>query len=285
MREQFGRVIGVFIVACFLAAPLVANVWQQGKIVGRVTDVEGAHIPRAQVVIVNIKTGQEYSVKAGFDGAFVVSGVPLGAYSIRVSSLGFKNYMREGVIIQEGHAVVLDLVMEVGPEAEVVVIQQADALSGTAPGLGREVLSSLIGEWFVEGTYNAPWSDYPPSEKIRGTISCRWGLDGVVLTQLWSVQGSPEGIGKLDIHFTFYWDAILNRYRLVWADDHTNFQLLEGVRKDGKLIFEDPSNPEGERPSWEIVIKKISIDKYSLTIAGLFQEKTYHFFSVEMNRK
>src|SRR5262245_15313111 len=70
-----------------------------GTLQGTVGDSKGAVLPGAEVVIRNMETGQERTVKTNSEGLFVAPFLPLGRYTATVSATGFSKVAQENVEI------------------------------------------------------------------------------------------------------------------------------------------------------------------------------------------
>lgn len=286
MKVQSSYVLVLLFVMFVVVNSPTANVRQSGKVMGQATDPNGAVIPGVRVKVIGEETEQEFSVEADYNGSFTVSGVPPGTYTVQLASPGFKGYSRKGVIVQKAQTVVIDIVMDIGPETESVVVLQEDILAGSTRGTGREVIGLLVGEWSLEANYYTPWPDAPQPEKIRGSISSKWGLDGLVLTQLWSVKGSPEETGERNIFLALFGaPSSTGVYRLASLGTHNEFQILEGSWQNNKLVFKFPDTSEGKAPSMEITVKRISESSINLRAAVVLRGKVYHFFDANLTRR
>ena len=97
------RRVAVAVLAA-LALPALA---QTGTLAGRVVDAETAEpLPGATVLLVGTTTG----TSAGPAGHFTLAGVPVDAYTIRVSLVGYET-ATEAVRVYEGERVVLDVAL------------------------------------------------------------------------------------------------------------------------------------------------------------------------------
>jgi hypothetical protein len=65
-----------------------------GKVVGTVTDQQGAVIPDAKVVVTNTGTTIRRETVADKEGNFQVLSVPVGTYQVSVEREGFKSRER-----------------------------------------------------------------------------------------------------------------------------------------------------------------------------------------------
>lgn len=92
-----------------LAATLpVCALAQSGRIVGRVTDAQGAGIPGVQL----LASPAGVSASSGADGRFAVRGVPAGTHSLRVYRFGYRQRTLQGVAVASGEDARLDIQLE-----------------------------------------------------------------------------------------------------------------------------------------------------------------------------
>src|SRR2546425_11741702 len=71
-----------------LASPGTAQT-VTGTLQGTVVDMNGAVIPGAEIVLHNVDTGQERTLKTNSDGFYLASFMPLGRYSVSALQKGF----------------------------------------------------------------------------------------------------------------------------------------------------------------------------------------------------
>ena len=114
--------------------------WGQGNLgglTGHVTDPSGAAAPEASVKVTNLDTGEERSIEATNDGAYLAPGLGPGRYRVTVAKTGFKTIVQEPVIVSTATVSTLDFVLTVGE------VNQSIAVSGGAAQL--ETNSAEIG--------------------------------------------------------------------------------------------------------------------------------------------
>lgn len=92
-----------------------------GKIVGTITAPDGA-VPGATVIVTDNQTGKEKTVTANEDGAFEVSQLEFGVYTVKISAAGFKTFTANDVKIDAGREFSLKAQLEVGQISEVVTV-------------------------------------------------------------------------------------------------------------------------------------------------------------------
>jgi hypothetical protein len=83
-------VIGVAIFVMFLVVGLHAQTYQ-GRILGVVSDQNGAVIPGAQVIITNTATNTSRTLTTGGAGEYVAPNLEPGPYTVIAEARGFPN--------------------------------------------------------------------------------------------------------------------------------------------------------------------------------------------------
>src|SRR6476661_3257107 len=81
---------------------------QSGRIVGRVTDTQGAAISGVQLLV----SPAGVSSSSGADGRFIIRGVPTGTQSVRAYRFGFRQKTLAGVTVNANAEARLDIVLE-----------------------------------------------------------------------------------------------------------------------------------------------------------------------------
>jgi hypothetical protein len=100
-----------------------------GSISGFVKDPSGAMIPKAQVRVKNEATGTERSVTTNESGAYTVTNIPAGLYSISIEAAGFKKFESTHNKLDPSATLGIDVSLTVGAASETVeVAASAQAL-------------------------------------------------------------------------------------------------------------------------------------------------------------
>ena len=90
------------------------------SVVGIVYDPSGAVVPKANVTLKNQATGAERKANTNDNGAFSVTNVPAGAYTLIVEATGFKRFAQSGNQVVANVTTTLDATLNVGDAAETV---------------------------------------------------------------------------------------------------------------------------------------------------------------------
>jgi hypothetical protein len=110
-----------------------------------VTDPSGASVAGAAVTTRNLDTGLELSTVTSDAGLYSVPNLPPGRYSVTIEGPNFKKYVREGVTVQTGSTVSLDVKMQMGGVSENVVVNaDASQLETATSDISATVSSTLI---------------------------------------------------------------------------------------------------------------------------------------------
>src|SRR5215813_15338631 len=134
MRDQthFLRVVFLGLVFCFCLAPVATAQTVTGTLQGTVSDANGAVIPGAEVVLHNVETGQERTLKTNSEGFYVASFMPLGRYNITVSRAGFTNGVQDSIEITLNQTRVVDFSLKpTGVTEAVTVVSEATPINTT----------------------------------------------------------------------------------------------------------------------------------------------------------
>src|SRR5579885_297291 len=110
---------------------LLAQVGTQGSILGTVLDATGAAVPNAEVTVMNLETGMVRKATSDGAGNFEILALPIGRYSVAVSSPGFKTWQSPQTDITVGARVRIDPRLEVGQTSEQVSVEASAPLLQT----------------------------------------------------------------------------------------------------------------------------------------------------------
>src|SRR5215472_10128291 len=91
-------------------------------VTGTVTDSTGAVVANAPVSLKNVENGQVYTAASSETGNYTVSQLPIGDYSLTVTSPGFKTYSHTRFHLDAGQTMREDVSLQVGEATESVTI-------------------------------------------------------------------------------------------------------------------------------------------------------------------
>ncbi|MFN2493557.1 MAG: TonB-dependent receptor domain-containing protein [Pyrinomonadaceae bacterium] len=111
-----------------------------GTLQGTVTDSKGAVVPGVDVVVRNVETGQERTLRTNSDGVYTATFLPLGRYSVTASGQGFRSVSQEDIEITLNQTRVIDITLNPGGITEAVLITSEAAPINTT---NAEIKGSL----------------------------------------------------------------------------------------------------------------------------------------------
>jgi hypothetical protein len=115
------RVVVVSLLISALSSVVPAQTYQ-GRILGSVTDEQGAAVRGAKVVITNVETGASRTVETSDSGDYVVPNLAPGLYTVVAEAAGFKKIEHTQVRVEVASDVRIDLPLSAGNITEQVTV-------------------------------------------------------------------------------------------------------------------------------------------------------------------
>lgn len=115
------RSLGTAFCLSFLAFAALAQT-DRGTITGTITDPAGAVVAGAPIEAKNNATGAVYPAASSGTGNYTIAQLPAGTYELSVTVMGFKKYVRTGIVVEVAGIDRIDPVLEVGAPTESVVV-------------------------------------------------------------------------------------------------------------------------------------------------------------------
>jgi hypothetical protein len=139
-RSTFFLRLGLFVSLTVACSGVVVLGQDTGTITGEVRDQTGAVAPDASVTATNVATGIQTPSKSGNEGIYTIQLLPVGTYSITTELAGFKQSILDGINLDAGQIIRLNINLQVGASTERVEV------SGSAPLIQTEsaTLSTVI---------------------------------------------------------------------------------------------------------------------------------------------
>ncbi len=142
MSRRFGLQAVLLLLSIGLLVGVQAQSSTTGNITGTVRDPQGAAVAKADVILVEEKTGATRTVHTNDDGFYNVPSLPAGVYTISSAPTGFKKTIATGVELHVNENKTVNLDLQVGQVTETVTVT-----SDAAPVEVRSgEVSSLISE-------------------------------------------------------------------------------------------------------------------------------------------
>jgi hypothetical protein len=183
----------------------------RGAISGIVTDSSGAVVVSAAVIATDMGTGLTYKTISSSTGGFAISDLPLGSYTIVVSSPGFKTLKIDSIPVSAGKVYDLRPKLSVSSSATTVTVSAAAlALETSSTALTDVVESKTVqnlpmnGRDFTQFLAMTPgFTGYPgqANGSINGSRDDQfnWQIDGADNNDPWLNLSSANQGGVNDI--------------------------------------------------------------------------------------
>lgn len=113
--------ISAVLAVAFCTMPVAAQ-GVFGTISGLVTDSTGAVVPGAMVLVKNVNTNVQTSLKTNSAGAYTATSLNPGVYDVTAKAAGFRISAASGIQLQVGANVKVDLTLQVGQASETVQV-------------------------------------------------------------------------------------------------------------------------------------------------------------------
>ena len=126
----------------FFSAILLLNGQGSVTIFGTVTDSTGAAVPGASVTATNLATGAIRQTTAALDGNYVLTQLPIGAYSVWAESQGFKKFVIDKIQLAVDENRRADIQLQVGAITESITVEAPVTQVETRSGALKEVIDS-----------------------------------------------------------------------------------------------------------------------------------------------
>src|SRR5215467_13499485 len=137
-----------FLFACCSARAQTAT----GRIVGTVTDTQGAAIAGAKIVVVNTGTNVRSDTVSNADGYYQVLQLPVGTYAVSAEREGFAKVVTEAQPLDINQSLRIDVHMNLGAVSETVRVEsQAAQVETVNPTIGGTVTGAPIQDLPLNG--------------------------------------------------------------------------------------------------------------------------------------
>src|ERR1035441_6344321 len=125
-RKARMRILSVSLLLLLISVAAFSQVGN-GTITGTITDPVGAVIAGAAIDATNAATGVPYAAVSTNTGAYTISNLPIGTYSVTAKVQGFKTYVHTNIGIEALQTVREDIPMQVGNAATETITVSAEA--------------------------------------------------------------------------------------------------------------------------------------------------------------
>jgi hypothetical protein len=161
-----------------------------GSIVGTASDPTGAAVVGAKITATSTATNASFTTTTSHTGSYSIAQMPLGIYTVQISSPGFKEFTSTGVEVHVSTNTEVNAVLQPGAVTENVTVQ-ADAVQveTTSAAAGEVVVGTQVRELPLSGENFVGLTQLSPGvSAAQGANFVGKGLDGGVN---FSVDGNP----------------------------------------------------------------------------------------------
>jgi hypothetical protein len=167
------RSVILLVAAIWAVTPAVVrgqNVY--GSISGTVSDNSGASIPAATVTLTNLDKNEKNQITTNTSGSYSFVNISPGRYKIQVEKTGFKNFVREPIIVEVESGLKIDIVLPVGAASETVeVTGEAPLLQPETNSLGQVIEQRTVTDLPLNGRNPIALTELVPGVVPQGQPS------------------------------------------------------------------------------------------------------------------
>src|SRR5262245_38354627 len=131
-----------FAIALLLAALQTRAQDARATLGGRVTDTQGAAVPRAAITVISDETGVKLQTSTNEQGNWTVQFLLPGRYHFSVATAGFKTSVMEGIALHAADQKQIDVQLEVGAISQSVEVTGEALLIDTTSATSGTIISS-----------------------------------------------------------------------------------------------------------------------------------------------
>ena len=180
--------VRTFAFAVVLSVPAV--IWAQtdtATITGVVTDTSAASIPGAAVEAANAATGLKYQAAANEAGVYVLTALPIGAYTVAVRHQGFQTVQRQNIVLHAGDRARVDITLQPGAVSEVIEVTGAPPLlEAENSSLSQVVENTAIRSMPLNGRNYQQLAMLAPGvlpARVRNSVTDAFSVNGANMFQ------------------------------------------------------------------------------------------------------
>src|SRR5262249_51299378 len=173
--------VGLIFFLLALCVPAAFAQSDTGSVRGAVMDERGAAVVGAEVTITNADTGYSRSVKTDDSGNYVFQSIPVGRYTLKVTSTkGFKTFQEKDIVLHVNDNLTVDAKLTVGAtETTVEVVATPNQVELTSAELSGTIAGEQITELPLNGRSFAQLLTLVPGvESDNGFSYDKKGLSG-----------------------------------------------------------------------------------------------------------
>jgi hypothetical protein len=171
-RSRFSCFVSMLVAVLLLFGTMLWAQRTSADLLGTVTDASGAVLPNVKVTAHNLDTAADFTGESDKSGDYAVTQLPVGRYSIKAVSPGFKTWAVPQVTLAIGDRLRQDVQLQLGTlEQSVEVTAASPALQTDSSSLGSLVSTQALQDLPLNGRNLSYWRNLlqaPPRAKQPG---------------------------------------------------------------------------------------------------------------------
>lgn len=273
-----------------------------GTIVGVVTDVSGASVSGAAILIVNEETNFEYRAATGAAGEYSAPNLPPGTYTVKTEVSGFKPSVMKGVRLLATRTVRVDMALEPGELTQTVEVKaSAPVITSENATIGNVLDSQTIISLPLNGRTldrlirisAGVTTDSAANPRVAG--SAYWGgiqfsVDGLTYNDMgngggaYSYRNGLATLPSVDSVSEFKMDSNSMKAEYEGSVSATVVTRSGTNEFHGSILYFNRNKEYAAKNAYATAIPKPAFNRneFGYTIGGpIMREKTFFFHSYE----
>ncbi|MFN7920140.1 MAG: carboxypeptidase-like regulatory domain-containing protein [Bryobacteraceae bacterium] len=197
--------------AAFITTALLNGQDTRGRIFGRVTDPQDSAVPGASVTVTNVLTNVSTTIETNEKGYYEANLLVAGTYQVIATASGMKKFQRQGVELNLGAHVPIDIRMEVGSvHEEVTVTGGAPLVETDNISTGRLLDNRSLNDLPVPNNNPILLAAFSPGVQERGGYRTNAHRAASVLGTTFYTPGNVGGRSNTDTSNDYQLDGMPN---------------------------------------------------------------------------
>jgi hypothetical protein len=171
---------------------------------GQVTDQSGAAVAAADVILTNLRTGEERKTTTNEEGYYSLTLVPPGVYDLSIKASGFKEFINKSVELFVNDRKLVNVQLETGAVTETVTVTAEAPVIQSSPTVGDVVENRKIVEIPLNNRSFLQLLTLVPG--VTSDDTAEQGIGGLALTSI-SIAGNRrnstnylvDGVANVDV--------------------------------------------------------------------------------------
>lgn len=169
----------------------------RGTISGAVIDPAGAAIPGAAVTATETRTGVQTPTKSDSSGHYNIPFLAPGNYQITAESAGFRNFVRNGIVLDSSGHPVIDIQLQVGQASQTVTVNAENSMLEVAnSSIGQSISTKEVEDFPLNGRNPMMVTQLAIGVIATGQPSLVHPFDNAAASA-WSIGGTPSQTAEI----------------------------------------------------------------------------------------